>query len=515
MNLGELRFKEFLKNTNGLVGGDLLQDAKNRWYSREYTWEEDEHGNLLISPAKGGGDTVKIPSTLSLDESLVAFFGLYSGDGAKGSEDRDKPGKVKTQIAFSQKEPNLVRFAMDQFRKIFSDTINFVFSLGEDSAYFMDEKGLELLHHYYEVENLQKYTLAEVKKELDEADKRYLSEKRPVNGLNEEFLAFHYQHKEAMQKILSEMKKQELIKVGITLNPQDRVTASLRRPFKKGARKLGGTSRSDELYVGGLKGFGEFFLKVLHEIEDSILKDSKSSSQGLVVWRDIPSKVGERLDVKQFFTNSPYGELNSKRPSIKDDGVLLKGKWPVSSEVSLNPYINIDPLWCYTSGLYLAEGSTAKHKLFSMYFSKVEGLALSFTSSENISLELMLRTLEKLFPKDKCLHNWKVKVGSQYFPELVMIGLKHGVPMLRGGKSGDGKMRTMEISLAIKEWALNVAPCLVYYENKYSHVEPTGAGLARIDFSSSSAMCKWYFPLLMYSVFGNLITNPKVGFNHA
>jgi hypothetical protein len=28
---------------------------------------------------------------------------------------------------------------------------------------------------------------------------------------------------------------------------------------------------------------------------------------------------------------------------------------------------------------------------------------------------------------------------------------------VRGGNSGDGKLRTMEISLAIKEWALNIA----------------------------------------------------------
>ena len=39
-----------------------------------------------------------------------------------------------------------------------------------------------------------------------------------------------------------------------------------------------------------------------------------------------------------------------------------------------------------------------------------------------------------------------------------MIGLKNGVPMLRGGRSGDGKLRTMEISTALKPWALETAP---------------------------------------------------------
>ena len=49
---------------------------------------------------------------------------------------------------------------------------------------------------------------------------------------------------------------------GVGLRAGDRATASLRRPFKKGARLPGGSSRSDEeIHVGGLNGFGEFFLQ--------------------------------------------------------------------------------------------------------------------------------------------------------------------------------------------------------------------------------------------------------------
>ena len=87
-----------------------------------------------------------------------------------------------------------------------------------------------------------------------------------------------------------------------------------------------------------------------------------------------------------------------------------------------------------------------------------------------------------------------------------------GVPMLRGGESGDGKLRTMEISLSLKPWALDVAPSMVPFQDKYSHVEPTGAGLARIDFSASSSLCKWYFPFLLYAVFGDVIKNPTEAF---
>lgn len=163
---------------------------------------------------------------------------------------------------------------------------------------------------------------------------------------------------------------------------------------------------------------------------------------------------------------------------------------------------------CYVAGLYLAEGSTPKASLFSMFKNKAEKFSMGFTSTENESIELLLRALKRMFKAEDCVSTWKVKVGSQYFPELVVIGMKNGVPMLRSGNSGDGKMRTMEISLAIKQWALDVAPCLVEYADKYSHVEPTGAGVARIDFSASSSLCRWFFPVLMYTVFGEIYSSP-------
>ena len=127
---------------------------------------------------------------------------------------------------------------------------------------------------------------------------------------------------------------------------------------------------------------------------------------------------------------------------------------------------------------------------------------------------LTLRALQQLFPSQDCVAGWKLKVGSQYFPELVVVGLKNAVPMLRGGNSGDGKLRTMEISLETKDWALNVAPAMIPYQEKFSHVEPTGAGVPRIDFWASSALCKWYFSLVMYAVFGNTVSDPVSEFTY-
>lgn len=523
MVLGHLDIAGFLERTGGEVIGRVVTDAKNRVYKQTYQWADAGPGLLRIRRKDGKGDAVQISTRIPLDEALIAFFGLYSGDGAKGSE---KPGRLIPKISFCQKEPNLVRFAVDQFRRLFTDQTRFTFSLGEDSARYMTGEGAEALRQQYiargESDTPPAQPLAVCRPNLDEKDRRYLAETRPdVAGTCKDHLAFYYTHKDAMEAILTEVKKQDLLRTGVTLLARDQVTASLRRPFKKGARQPGGSSRADDIHIGGLNGFGEFFLKMFHEIEDSVLRDSRTSAAGLVVWNDVPSRIGEVLDLHHFFTAGHYGYIAGRRPRDLDtDGTNLRGKWHRSSEVVLSSSIRIDPLWCYTSGLYLAEGTTDKAELFRMFAESPDDLGLGFTSSEGASLELMLRTLHKLFPGTDCVKAWKVKVGSQYFPELVVTGLKHGVPMLRGGDSGDGKLRTMEISLAIKDWGLAVAdepleqPSLLrlHYADRFSHVEPTGAGVARIDFWCSSSLCRWYFPLIMYTVFGQIIADPRGGF---
>ena len=100
MILGKIKLKEFLQNTNGIVRGRVVTDAKDRYYAAEYVWQEDPlfFDCIIISRADGTGNQMKIKSVIELDESLVAFFGLYSGDGAKGSEDVAVPGKIKPVI---------------------------------------------------------------------------------------------------------------------------------------------------------------------------------------------------------------------------------------------------------------------------------------------------------------------------------------------------------------------------------------------------------------------------------
>ena len=527
MILGSLMIEEYLKKTKGIVTGCVVTDAKNRQYHQQYDYEE--LGDLLIVfRSDGYGDKVAIPKIIPLDESLIAFFGLYSGDGSKGTEDKNEPGRIVPSISFSQKEKHLVRFAVDQFKRLFPSNIRFTFSLGEDSAYFLEGEGASRLNKFYlsdeGYETPSTLSLSAIRPTLNEKDSQYLAEVRPdIVGPNENYLAFYYQHKDAMQSILTEEKIDELRSVGINVDETIKVTSSLRRPFKKGARTPGGSSRSDEIHLGGLNGIGELFLKMMHEIEDSCLHDSAISSQGLIRWNDIPSKIGDEIDLLNFFQSSLYGKINGEHPiELRESGsAYILGKWKRSSEIKMHRFLKLDPLWCYVAGLYLAEGSTPKEALFKMFKESPGALSMGFTSSEGASLELMLRTLRKLFMPEECLETWKIKVGSQYFPELVVSGIKHGVPMLRGGFSGDGKLRTMEISLAIKEWAIQISNepmggsqslLAKDYGDRYSHVEPTGSGVARIDFAASSTLCRWYFPLLMFTVFNGIVLDPSKEF---
>lgn len=510
--LGWICVKDYLIKTGGKVIGQVTGDGRTRAFSSEYVVRMLENDKIEIKRANNTGDSIILEFNIPVNRELIAFFGLYAGDGAKGSEDPAKLGRVKVNISFSQREPNLVRFMVEQFREFFSNQIRITFSLGEDSAFFMAGPGLEELGNRYEGGLPSTVPLNEIRPALNSADKRYLEESRNVEGSNEEYLSFYYQHKDMMKKILIDQKTAEVKDTGIMLNTNDKITASLRRPFKKGAREPGGSSRADELHIGGLNGLGELFLKIMYEMESSIRTNSIESPQGLVKWRESPNTLGERIELIDFYTNNPYGALNDERPSLKIQGTDLIGRWPRSIERYLKKSIVIDPLFSYASGLYLAEGATSKKKFFTMYSRPTKGFAVQFTSSEDEDIMIFLGAMSYLFLEEDIMQAWKIKVGSQYFPELVVIGLKKGVPMLRGGKSGDGKLRTMEIALAIKDWALDTFPSIRPYHDLYSHLEPTGAGIARIHIRASSSLAKWLFPVMMYTVFKNSTQDPKRGF---
>jgi len=169
--LGWIHLEYFLSKTKGKVKGQIFSDAKIRTYESEYRVEKIKGGKIKIQRNNGSGDTIIVPAKIPIDREQISFFGLYSGDGAKGSENRNNPGTVKVNVSFSQKESNIILFVVRQFNKLFPNQLRFTFSLGEDSAFFMAGKGFEKLKQHYGgvIPNAQK--LSDVKHALDETDK--------------------------------------------------------------------------------------------------------------------------------------------------------------------------------------------------------------------------------------------------------------------------------------------------------------------------------------------------------
>lgn len=508
---GVIDFASYFQNDKCVtVKGNVVSDAKFRTYEREYKaqWVKNSD-RIRISRSDGNGDSIEFPHQLPITSELIAFFGMYSGDGSKGTETSQGSGKIKLhRVSYEAREVNMVKFVVEQFRYLFGDSVNFSFSLGDDSVLFYEGEFYNMLLRHYGGKIPPSLPLPK----LSAKDKQYLSESRDYQtNSNEDDLRFYYTHKDAMKKILTQLKCEEFEKAGISLRKEDTVTASLRRPFKKGSRAYGKGSRSDGMAVKGTNGLGELFLFLMHSIEESILNDKESSSGGIVKWDEKPSKLGEVINTSKFFKTHPYGKVCGERPLIKKCLLSnsLVGKWPRSSEVRIANEYKISPKLCYVSGLYLAEG-TGHDKMLTMYHRKETGFSFSFTSSEDHSLNLVISQIEEIINDEVIVSTWKVKVGSQYFTELVSISNKINVPMLRGGGKGQGKLRSLEMSLSIRDWAVNLCPTLIPYSSRFTHVEPTGAGVARIDFSCPSPFCKWLFPIFMASVFSNYMPNPEV-----
>ena len=507
--LGIINFESLLNTKKSFVAhGEIVTDAKHRKYSREYSARySPDRNKILIKRADGNGDLWEVPTKLDITPELVAFFGLYSGDGSKGVESPPNSGIIKLHnVSFEQREVNLIKFVVTQFRYLFGKSINFRFTLGEDSVLFFQGDYYKKLVDYFggKLPAIKKLTKLSVK------DNEYLKETRDfqTNGTDYD-LKFYYSFKDAMKEILIKQKKDEFNNASIILNTNDLITASLRRPFKKGSREYGKGSRSDGMSVQGTNGLGEIFLYILHSIEDSILNNCQKSKNDLIEWRGKPDAIGEKEKTIDFFTNHNYGKINGDRPkfSHSEDPKLVIGKWSRSKEVCISSVIQFTPKLAYVSGLYLAEGSD-HDRMISMYNSKQTGLNFSFTSSEDNSLSIVISQIQNIIKNSPVISTWKVKVGSQYFTELVSMSNKLNVPMLRGGKKGQGKLKTVELSLAIKSWALEVCPTMEQFKDRFTHLEPTGAGVARIDFTSPSTYCKWLFPIFMSSVFSKVMPDP-------
>jgi len=152
--LGHLNIEAFLTQTRGEVTGRVITDAKDRVYQQTYTWVKQATGSFLFGDLTGRG-RVKVGAARIARRRFDSFFGLYSGDGAKGSEVCQHAWAASCRQSRFHKRSRISSVLPWINLETLQREVRFVFSLGEDSAFFMAGEGAAWLNDYYRAEGLR------------------------------------------------------------------------------------------------------------------------------------------------------------------------------------------------------------------------------------------------------------------------------------------------------------------------------------------------------------------------
>lgn len=517
-----IRPMELLDAADGVLSGPLIHDGKKRKYRREYTYRETDDG-VEISHRDDYDKSVVLPEEIPLTITDIGFIGMYSGDGAKGSESGGKSDIVNVSLEFSQKNPVLALFAARKVKKIFGD-VPVRYDVAADSAFFLDKKDEledfqeQLLDSGVSEDELEPdIDLSSFDSEMSDRDREYIENRgRGAAAIDtkeeaKETLRWWYEYKKTMNRWLVEDKRDQLETFGVTFGPDDVVKSSVRRPFVKGARRIGQDSRTDETKFPTLsRYFGELFLHIVEGIQDSVVENSSTVTEEGEVWIgwNYPPKesYGFEIDTEAFIEQSEYagyvtGTGNDRRYRIidrVDDSIVLK-KYGVSDKYSFTvpTPLDITPEIAFGAGLYFAEGDSPKERIagsreLEPYYDEPGSsgnLSLGFNSSTNPPMHIIFSVMEELFPnfESEVMSRWKIKIGSAYEPETVAVAEKLGMTFLRKGNLGQGTSRAFALGQALMPWALSVLPALEPYAEFFTHVEPTGAGIPRMDLSFANS----------------------------
>lgn len=510
--------KVLLEASDGVLSGPLIHDGKKRKYRREYAFR-NASGGVEISHRDDFDKSITLPEEIPLTITDIGFLGMYSGDGAKGSESGGKSDIVNVSLEFSQKNPVLALFAARKVKNIFGD-VPVRYDVASDSAFFLNKKDeLEnfrekLLNSGANEDELEpEIDLSDFESEMSDRDREYIENRgRGAAAIEtkeeaKETLRWWYEYKETMNRWLVEDKRDQLESYGVTFGPDDEVRSSVRRPFVKGARKIGQASRTDETKFPTLSNyFGELFLHIVEGIQDSVVENTSTVTEEGEVWIEWnhPPKesYGFGLDTESFIEQSEYtkyitGTGNERRYRIIDraeDSIVLR-KYGVSDEYSFTvpTILDITPEIAFGAGLYFAEGDSPKERIagsreLEPYYDEPGSsgkLSLGFNSSTNPPMHITFSVMEELFPnfKSEVMSRWKLKIGSAYEPETIAVAEKLGMTFLRKGDLGQGTSRAFALGQSLIPWALSVLPTLEPYAEFFTHIEPTGAGIPRIDLS--------------------------------
>ena len=518
--LGIINIEALLNATDGKIRGQLGHDGKRRVYERQYYHREDGD-KIEISSNKDFIDSVHLPKKLPLTFPRVCFFGLYAGDGSKGSESSGDGDKVDMTLSFSQKNPAIGMFAVDQVRDIFGD-VKARFGVAEDSALFL-ERERETIEDYRDklinersidssdlVPDIDLDNLAD---NLEGQDKKYVRNREAGDAVVSsrkdaiEYLRFWYKHKEVINRYLREEKKQQLQDYDVELLPDDEFESSVRRPFVKGSRdERGGSSRTDDTHFPTLKHYAQLFIHLVEGVEETIQHNEQSKSANDVTWIrwDSPPQesFGFIFNSEEYLNDSPYCsyvtnseyERRYTQNSREDDHLVIK-KYGTSDKWEFRIPIEFEftPVIAFAAGLYLAEGDTPKERItggveMEPYYNEPDSgskMVLGFNSSSDGPMAIIFAAFKQmLYDFDgEVMNRWKLKVGSAYEPETLAVAEKMGQTLSRRGKKGQGKGPSLAVGKALIPWVTGEIPSLELYKEFFSHIEPTGAGIPRADLS--------------------------------
>lgn len=457
-SLGFVDLNELLKCSNGNLEVVLTDLGITTILKRKYVWKIN--GDLIeIRPEDDLSKIVRLPSKIYLTPRLIAFIGLYDGDG-------NKARNGGREIGFSQREINIHKFANDMLNEVFGNQFPTKWSILEDSRRFETSE--------------METELAKIRSEM-------------AKGQNETNLGLiDIQREYVRREFLLSARE-----VGMAVD-ETQVRTPVISP-KKGARAAGKSSLE---YIQNLYGSGKFlmlWLKIVRICTDSIIAN-KQSMDGLV-FAGTPHSFGlYNLKTSDYVRNVRWatGKGSGKYFVREIDAEYVEIGKSQKVKALIRRELKLTPFFFLVAGIYLAEGDTKKDNFF-IFENIPVPLNIALTSSEPEYIEAFIRLLETI--GKQLLKSWKVKVGAKYEWETEELAQRMGVITLRAGEKGQGYVRTLELDKELRNWGLANYPSLESYSNLYHHTEITGVGIPRVHIQAVTPIAPYLVSLIRNSVF--------------
>ena len=441
--------KGMIKNTFLDMGSTFI--VKNEF---EYNIKKDK---ITIWPKKNPKKKINIPKKIELYPEFIACIGLYEGDGSKHA-------KGGSNIGFSQREIHLHKFMKEQLEVVFLKSFELSWNILDDPRSFVKPERMIKLENYKNENNIKSPIKCKCEKKL----------KLCICGaekLQKEFLLNEFQ--------------EEGEKIGMKINSDEIKNITI-------SNVKGGLERIQEFKNS--KDFLALWLKIEHSVVENIVNNIKESNDEAIIFYSNPHDSDYSLDVQKYVKSikwkllTRYGKYQTE---IKNNKLYISRS--KIKEINVERNLKISPLICVNSGLYLAEGSTKKDYLFLFENVKVP-LNISLTHTDAVNIQSYCMFLEKI--GENLLSSWKVKIGTKYESEVELLAQRYGVIALRGGELGQGYVRTIELDMASKQWALDQVKYLEKYSELFHHTELTGVGIPRIDISGDSVSSHYIISLI-------------------